>query len=114
LSEVLAHGRLHEIAVALQDMTADDFMKLPAGQRTLIRDALQSAASAARADAYSVIEEELLAFMERAQLGGMPAYLLHECRGVLQALLANPACNAGAKKLAEFLRRVNREQSERA
>jgi serine/threonine protein kinase len=176
LSEVLAHGRLHEIAVALQDMTADDFMKLPAGQRTLIlvklddvvespepnlqlaaaqflellltrgillekesyrrvvapainrgferdfgqymgrrtlRDALQSAASVARAEAYSVVVEEFVAFMERAQLSGMPAYLRHECRGVLQALLANPTCNAGAKKLAEVLRRVNKEQSER-
>ena len=177
LSEVLAHGRLHEIAVALQGMTADDFMKLPAGQRTLIlvklddvvespepnlqlaaaqflellltrgillekesyrrivgpainrgferdfgqymgrrtlRDALQSAAAVTRAEAYLVVEEEFVAFMERAQLSGMPAYLLHECRGVLQALLANPTCNAGAKKLAEFLRRVNKEQSERA
>ena len=176
LSEVLAHGRLHEIAVALQDMTADDFMKLPAGQRTLIlvklddvvessepnlqlaaaqflellltrgillekesyrrivgpainrgferdfgqymgrrtlRDALQSAASVARIEAYAVVEEEFIAFIERAELNGMPAYLLHECRGVLQALLANPTCNAGAKRLAEALRRVNREQSER-
>lgn len=177
LSEVLAHGRLHEIALALQDMTADDFMKLPAGQRTLVlvqlddvvespepnlqlaaaqflellltrgillekesyrrivgpainrgferdygqymgrrtlRDALQGAASLARVDAYSVVEEEFVAFMERAQLDGMPAYLLHECRGVLKALLANPACNHGAMNLAEFLRRVNKEQSERA
>jgi hypothetical protein len=83
------------------------------GRRTL-KDALQSAASIARAEAYSVVEEEFVAFMERAQLDGMPAYRLHECRGVLQALLANPTCNAGAKKLAEFLRRVNKEQSERA
>ena len=74
---------------------------------------MQSAASLARADAYSVVEDEFVSFMERAQLDGMPVYLLHECRGALQALLANPACNSGAKKLAEFLRRVNKEQSER-
>ena len=29
LAEVLGHGRLHEIALALQDMSADEFMRLP-------------------------------------------------------------------------------------
>jgi serine/threonine protein kinase len=176
LSEVLAHGRLHEIAFALQDMSAEELMKLPEGQRTLIlvklddvvessepnlqfaaaqflellltrgilleresyrrivepainrgfereygqsvgrrtlRDALESASSLARAEAHSVLQDAFIAFMERSQLETMPDYLLHECREVLQALLANPACNHGAKMLAEFLRRVNKEQSDR-
>ena len=176
LYEVLAHGRLHEIALALQDMTAEDFMKLPEGQRILIlvklddvvessepnlqyaaaqflellltrgvlldrdsyrqivgpainrgferdygqstgrrtlRDALEKAASLGRADAHSVLQEEFISFMGRADLEQMPDYLLHECREVLQALLANPACNQGARTLADFLRRVNKEQSHR-
>jgi hypothetical protein len=36
LSEVLGHGKLHEIAAALRDITADSFMRLPAGQRELV------------------------------------------------------------------------------
>ena len=36
LSEVLAHGKLHELAAALEELTAEDFLKLPAGQRALI------------------------------------------------------------------------------
>jgi hypothetical protein len=36
LSEVLAHGRLHELASALEDLSAEDFCKLPEGQRVLI------------------------------------------------------------------------------
>jgi predicted Ser/Thr protein kinase len=176
ISEVLAHGRLHEIALALQGMSAEEFMKLPEGQRTLIlvklddvvesvepnlryaaaqflelllirgvhldkesyrrivgpainrgferdygqsmgrrtlRDAIEDAASLARNDAHAVLQEEFIAFMERADFDRMPDYLLHECREVLQALLANPACNQSARALADFLRRVNKEQSTR-
>ena len=36
LSEVLAHGRLHELGSALQDFTPQEFSKLPEGQRALI------------------------------------------------------------------------------
>jgi len=36
LSEVLAHGRLNEIAIALRDLTPEAFMRLPEGQRALI------------------------------------------------------------------------------
>jgi hypothetical protein len=82
------------------------------GRRTL-RDALESASSLARAEAHSVLQDEFIAFMGRAQLETIPDCLLYECREVLQTLLANPACNHGAKILAVFLRRVNREQSDR-
>jgi hypothetical protein len=177
VSEVLAHGRLHEIALALQDMSAEEFMKLPEGQRTLIlvklddvveshepnlqyaaaqflellltrgvlldkesyrrivgpainrgfeltygasigrkalRDEIERAASLARTDAHSVLQDEFIAFLDRVDFDRMPDYLLHECREVLQALLANPACNQGARRLADFLRRVNKEQSTRS
>lgn len=36
LSEVLAHGRLHELGAAIEPYSASDFAKLPAGQRGLI------------------------------------------------------------------------------
>lgn len=35
LSEVLAHGRLHELANALEELSPEDFAKLPEGQRAL-------------------------------------------------------------------------------
>jgi hypothetical protein len=36
LSEVLGKGRLHEIALALRELTPEGFMRLPAGQRALV------------------------------------------------------------------------------
>jgi len=36
LSEVLAHGRLHELTAVIEQYSATDFAKLPAGQRALI------------------------------------------------------------------------------
>jgi serine/threonine protein kinase len=36
LSDVLAHGKLHELAAALEELSPEDFMKLPEGQRVLI------------------------------------------------------------------------------
>jgi len=36
LSEVLAHGRLHEIALALRELSPEEFKRLPDGQRALV------------------------------------------------------------------------------
>ena len=36
LSETLTHGRLHEIALALEQLNATEFIALPTGQRILI------------------------------------------------------------------------------
>jgi len=36
LSELLAHGKLHEVAFSLESLSATDVMKLPAGQRDLL------------------------------------------------------------------------------
>jgi serine/threonine protein kinase len=36
LSEILAHGRLHEVAAAIERLDADDFSRLPKGQRALV------------------------------------------------------------------------------
>lgn len=177
LSEVLAHGRLHEIALALGEFTAESFMRLPEGQRALIlvkvddivesddpnlqyavaqflellitrglllekesysrivapavkrgfedefegrlgrrslREALEAAANQARAEAHEVLREELVALLGRVDLTDKPDWYLHAMRGVLQALLANPACTKGSAELAEALRSVNRIQTGRA
>jgi serine/threonine protein kinase len=176
LQDVLSHGRLHEIALALRELTPDTFGRLPAGQRQLVlvkledvvgsddpkleyaaiqllellltrgllldkesyrqivgpaisrgfdaayesrisrrslRDALEKASAEAQPESHSVIEEEFVKFMEGAILGDTPDFVLHEMREVIQALMSNPACTTGAKKLAECLRRVNRAQTER-
>ena len=36
LSDILAHGKLHELSAALETLTAEDFYQLPEGQRALI------------------------------------------------------------------------------
>jgi len=36
LSEILAHGRLHEVAAAIELLDADEFSRLPKGQRALV------------------------------------------------------------------------------
>lgn len=36
LSEILAHGRLHEVAAALEELDAEQFSRLPPGQQTLV------------------------------------------------------------------------------
>lgn len=36
LSEVLAHGRLHELASAIEELNPEEFIKLPEGQRALV------------------------------------------------------------------------------
>ena len=36
LSVTLAEGQLHEVIAAIRDMTPEEFMELPAGQRTLV------------------------------------------------------------------------------
>ena len=36
LSEIFSHGRLHEVAAAIEQLDADDFSRLPKGQRALV------------------------------------------------------------------------------
>jgi hypothetical protein len=78
-----------------------------------LREALEEAASVARADAHQVLREEFVAFLARVDLNPKPDWYLHSIRGVLQALLANPACTQGAAELAQALRQVNSMQTQR-
>ena len=60
LSEVLSHGRLHEVADALAPLDADDFVRLPPGQRALILlkcdDVVTSGSESLRPAAISLLE----------------------------------------------------------
>lgn len=60
LSEVLAHGRLHEVAAAIESLEADDFARLPKGQRALVllkcEDVVSSGADSLRSAGISFLE----------------------------------------------------------
>ena len=60
LSEVLAHGRLHEVAISLEALTANDIANLPPGQRDLliskIADILESSDDSLEYPAASFLE----------------------------------------------------------
>jgi len=177
LSEVLAHGRLNQLANVLEELTATDLMALPAGQRVLIiakaldvvvandpnlinagerflgllltrgvllpkdqyreivnpaiqwgfeikfygtsigresiRDALEQAAFVARDGAYEVLMEETLAYLKGVDLNDKEDWYLHKVREVIEALMANPECDAGASELGEILRNTNKVQRSR-
>ena len=59
LSDVLAHGRLHELAAALEELTPSDFVKLQIGQRVLILEKVRTVTTATD-DRLVFAAEELL------------------------------------------------------
>lgn len=60
LSEVLSHGRLHEVANAIERLDADDFSRLPKGQRALVllkcEDIVDSGVDSLRSAGISFLE----------------------------------------------------------
>ena len=60
LSEVLSHGRLHEVANAIERLDADDFARLPKGQRALVllkcEDIVDSGVDSLRSAGISFLE----------------------------------------------------------
>lgn len=173
LSDVLAHGRLHELASAIEGLSPNEFSSLPPGQRVLIiskivdvvasddhtltyaaerflqlmltrglfldpgdyreiarpamhwafekefgdmlgreslRKGLEEAAFLARDGAYLVLQEELLQFLGSAELGEKGGWYLHALRDVIEAMMANPTCDEGAKELGGVLRKLNQAQ----
>lgn len=60
LSEILAHGRLHEVAAAIEQLDADDFSRLPKGQRALVllkcEDIVESGVESLRSAGISFLE----------------------------------------------------------
>jgi serine/threonine protein kinase len=173
LSDVLAHGKLHELGTVIEDMSSSEFMALPRGQRVLIltkivdvvgsnehnlmyaaerflqlmvtrgvlmekedyreiaspavrwafekhfeasvgresiRKSLEEAAFLARDGAYEVLTEEILEYMKDVELQSKEDWYLHTMRDVVEALMANPECEAGASELGAILRNINRVQ----
>ncbi len=176
LSEVLAHGRLHELAAVIEQYSATDFAKLPEGQRMLIlektasvvnsgdphldypgaqllelllerglmleaeqyRDivkpaffwafekrfgdylgkesltlALERASYQAPQQAHTVLREEFSVFLSKVKMREKEDWYLHRVRTIVQTLMANPCCTAGADSLAQVLRTVNEVQRSR-
>jgi serine/threonine protein kinase len=174
LSDVLAHGKLHELSSAIENLTPTEFDALPPGQKVLIiskvvdvvgsneyrlqyaaerflqlmltrailldkedyreivepairwgfetdfdgglgkesiRRTLEEAAFLARGGGYEVLQEELLKFILRVEsLEDKEDWYLHTVREVVEAMMANPSCDDGAKSFGEFLRKINRAQ----
>lgn len=149
LSDVLAHGRLHELGSAIESLTPAEFAALPAGERFLtllltrgvlldkedyreiaspaihwafekdfdgglgketLRKSLEEAAFLVRDGAYEVLQEELLTFLNRVDLEDKEPWYLHMLREVVEALMANPTCDEGAKELGTAFRKINRAQ----
>lgn len=173
LSDVLAHGRLHELGSAIESLTAVEFAALPPGQKVLIvskvvdvvgsndsnlvyagerfltllltrgvlldkedyreianpairwafekdfdgglgketlRKSLEEAAFLARDGAYEVLQEELLTFLNAVDLDDKEPWYLHMLREVVEAMMANPTCDEGAKELGTAFRKINRAQ----
>lgn len=59
LSEILAHGRIHELAAAIEDLNASEFVQLPEGQKALILAKLADITSSGD-DRLGFASEELL------------------------------------------------------
>jgi serine/threonine protein kinase len=68
LSDVLAHGRLHELAAALDELTPSEFAKLPMGQRVLILEKLGSVTASNEEKLLSAAEELLELLLSRGIL----------------------------------------------
>ena len=177
LSEILAHGKLHQLSAALVELSAEDFSKLPEGQRVLIlakvtdivasgepnlqfaseqflnlllprgllldkesyreivrpsvdwafekptggtfvgspsiQRSLEQAAYTARGVAHEVLREEFVAYLTGVDLEKRENWYLQSIRDLLETLLANPSCTAGAIEMAEVLKKINRIQRAR-
>jgi serine/threonine protein kinase len=171
LSTLLTDARLHEIAAALRQMSAEDFALKPRGQKLLlinrlkdlirtdkpavrigtlevigllttlarfegendyrpiitaalqwgfdksfgvnwqgdqnIRNHLIETAKAANEAAHKVIATEFIDFFSKKELASLDGWYSHDLRLLAMALLANPACDKEADRLAELYDRVN-------
>lgn len=65
LSEVLAHGRLHELANAIESLAATDLARLPPGQRALILAKLSDVSSHGERNLWAASESLLTLLLPR-------------------------------------------------
>jgi serine/threonine protein kinase len=66
LSEVLAHGRLYELAAAIEEISAEDFARLPEGQRSLVLTKVGDIVSSGDSDLRRASERFLNLLLSRA------------------------------------------------
>jgi serine/threonine-protein kinase len=78
--------------------------------RAAIRRELEKAAHGAPRTAHKVLREEFHEFIRGEDLQEKHEWWLHAARVMLQALLANPACDQLAKELGSELKRINKVQ----
>ena len=177
LSEVLAHGRLHELAISLEALSESDIANLRPGQKDLLiskiadivssgdesleypaasflemmltkgvllskddyrdiacpaivwafdrtfsdgrigriklREALETAAFTAHSDAYEVLSEEFINFLNRTALNEKENRYLQGIREIITALMANLSCSGASSELKNKLREVNKVTRQR-
>jgi len=74
MSEILAKGRLHELAAALALLTAADFVQLPAGQRALVLTKVSDIVASGEPQLGLPAEQFLILLLSRALLLESDAY----------------------------------------
>lgn len=93
-SEVLSHGKLHELALSLEMMTANDVAQLPAGQRDLLLTKVVDLAASQEANLQYPAERFLQLMITRGVLLGREDY----------ADIVSPAIEWAFKKTVEARR----------
>jgi serine/threonine protein kinase len=102
LADVLTHGRLHELALAIEDMNADDFSQLPESQRALILLKLEDIVQSGERNLRFACEQFIVLLLHRANKMSADEY----------EQLVSPAIEWGFE--IEFEGTVGREQIRRA
>jgi len=106
LADVLAHGRLHELAVAIEDLNAEQLRRLPKGQLALILSKLDDIASSDDPSLGFATEQLLSLLLTRGLLLDAEDY----------EEIVSPAMERGFKsaQVGGFGRGALRESAERA
>ncbi len=60
-----------------------------------------------------MLKDEFLSFFGTLHLEDKEDWYLHTIREVIEALMANPTCDAGAAELGEAFRKINKTQRSR-
>ena len=81
--------------------------------RESIRKGLEEAAFVSRDGAFDVLTEEVLQYVATVDLMTKEDWYLHTMRAVVQALMANPACEKSATELGTVFRAINQAQRSR-
>jgi serine/threonine protein kinase len=106
LSEILAHGRLHELASALTDVSAEDFARLPAGQRFLTLTKLTDLVDSGDSSLTYAAESLLALLVERAVLLKSEDYRMVVKPAVTWAFEQNFGSRIGSEHIRDALEKA--------